>query len=286
MMTTVIGAVINIVLDPIFIFGLNMGVGGAALATIISQCVSSIWVLKFLTGKQTILKLQVKNLKLKASIILPCLALGVSGFIMLSTESLLSISFNSSLSKYGGDLAVGAMTIISSVGQLITLPLSGICQGAQPIVSYNFGAGNKERVLSVFKYTLFICASYTTLGWILTLTVPQVFAGIFSSDAALIENAAWCMRIYMAGIFAFGFQISCQQTFVALGQAKTSLLLACLRKLVLLIPLIFLLPLIIENKVFAVFLAEPISDIAAAAVTTAIFFTKIKDILEHGPKRA
>lgn len=286
MMTTVIGAVINIVLDPIFIFGLHMGVGGAALATIISQCVSSIWVLKFLTGKQTILKLQVKNLKLKASIILPCLALGVSGFIMLSTESLLSISFNSSLSKYGGDLAVGAMTIISSVAQLITLPLSGICQGAQPIVSYNFGAGNKERVLSVFKYTLFICASYTTLGWILTLTVPQVFAGIFSSDAALIENAAWCMRIYMAGIFAFGFQISCQQTFVALGQAKTSLLLACLRKLVLLIPLIFLLPLFIENKVFAVFLAEPVSDIAAAAVTTAIFFTKIKDILEHGPKRA
>ena len=286
MITTVIGAVINIVLDPIFIFGLNMGVSGAALATIISQCVSAIWVLRFLTGKQTILKLQLKNLKLKASVILPCLALGISGFIMLSTESLLSISFNSSLSKFGGDLAVGSMTIISSVSQLITLPLSGICQGAQPIVSYNFGAGNKERVLSVFKYTLLICASYTTLGWILTMTVPQVFAGIFSSDAALIENAAWCMRIYMAGIFAFGFQISCQQTFVALGQAKTSLLLACLRKLVLLIPLIFILPLFFENKVFAVFLAEPVSDIVAAAVTTIIFVTKIKGILEQGPKRA
>ena len=286
MLTTVIGAVINIVLDPIFIFGLNMGVSGAALATIISQCVSAIWVLRFLTGKQTILKLQLKNLKLKASVILPCLALGISGFIMLSTESLLSISFNSSLSKFGGDLAVGSMTIISSVSQLITLPLSGICQGAQPIVSYNFGAGNKERVLSVFKYTLLICASYTTLGWILTMTVPQVFAGIFSSDAALIENAAWCMRIYMAGIFAFGFQISCQQTFVALGQAKTSLLLACLRKLVLLIPLIFILPIFFENKVFAVFLAEPVSDIVAAAVTTIIFVTKIKGILEQGPKRA
>lgn len=286
MITTVIGALINIVLDPIFIFGLNMGVSGAALATIISQCVSAIWVLRFLTGKQTILKLQVKNLKLKASVILPCLALGISGFIMLSTESLLSISFNSSLSKFGGDLAVGSMTIISSVSQLITLPLSGICQGAQPIVSYNFGAGNKERVLSVFKYTLLICASYTTLGWILTMTVPQVFAGIFSSDAALIENAAWCMRIYMAGIFAFGFQISCQQTFVALGQAKTSLLLACLRKLVLLIPLIFVLPIFFENKVFAVFLAEPVSDIVAAAVTTIIFVTKIKGILEQGPKRA
>ena len=286
MLTTVIGAVINIVLDPIFIFGLNMGVSGAALATIISQCVSAIWVLRFLTGKQTILKLQVKNLKLKASVILPCLALGISGFIMLSTESLLSISFNSSLSRFGGDLAVGSMTIISSVSQLITLPLSGICQGAQPIVSYNFGAGNKERVLSVFKYTLFICASYTILGWLLTMTVPQVFAGIFSSDAALIENAAWCMRIYMAGIFAFGFQISCQQTFVALGQAKTSLLLACLRKLVLLIPLIFILPIFFENKVFAVFLAEPVSDIVAATVTTIIFFTKIKSILDNGPKRA
>jgi len=286
MLTTVIGAVINIVLDPIFIFALKMGVSGAALATIISQCISAIWVLRFLTGKQTILKLQLKNLKLKASVILPCLALGISGFIMLSTESLLSISFNSSLSKYGGDLAVGSMTIISSVSQLITLPLSGVCQGAQPIVSYNFGAGNKERVLSVFKYTLLICASYTTLGWILTMTVPQVFAGIFSSDAALIENAAWCMRIYMAGIFAFGFQMSCQQTFVALGQAKTSLLLACLRKLILLIPLIFVLPLFFENKVFAVFLAEPVSDIVAATITTIIFFTRIRGILEKGAKKA
>ena len=284
MMTTVIGAVINIVLDPIFIFGLNMGVGGAALATIISQCVSSIWVLKFLTGKQTILKLQVKNLKLKASIILPCLALGVSGFIMLSTESLLSISFNSSLSKYGGDLAVGAMTIITSVSQLITLPLSGICQGAQPIISFNFGAGNKDRVISTFKYTCIICASYTTLGWLLTLLVPNLFAGIFSGDTVLIEYTSWCMRVYMSGIFAFGFQICCQQTFVALGQAKTSLLLACLRKLVLLIPLIFILPLFIENKVFAVFLAEPISDILAASVTTWMFFTQIKGILERGAK--
>lgn len=286
MLTTVIGAVINIVLDPVFIFGLGMGVKGAALATILSQCVSAVWVLGFLTGKKTILKLRVKNFKLKSPVILPCLALGISSFIMLSTESLLSISFNSSLSKFGGDLAVGSMTIISSVSQLITLPLSGICQGAQPIVSYNFGAGNKERVMSVFKYTLLICAGYTTLGWFLTLLVPQVFAGIFSNDTALIENASWCMRIYMAGIFAFGFQISCQQTFVALGQAKTSLLLACLRKLVLLIPLIFILPLFFENKVFAVFFAEPISDVLAATVTTIIFFTKIKGILEKGAGNA
>lgn len=285
MLTTVIGAVINIILDPIFIFVFGLGVKGAALATILSQCVGCIWVIKFLTGKKTILKLQIKNLRLKGAVILPCLALGISSFIMLSTESLLSISFNSSLSKYGGDLAVGAMTIITSVSQLITLPLSGICQGAQPIISFNFGAGNKDRVISTFKYTCIICASYTTLGWLLTLLLPNLFASIFSSDAALIEYTSWCMRVYMAGIFAFGFQICCQQTFVALGQAKTSLLLACLRKLVLLIPLIFILPLFIENKVFAVFLAEPISDILAASVTTLMFFTQIKGILERGAKR-
>ena len=285
MLTTIIGAVINIILDPIFIFVLGLGVKGAALATILSQCVGCIWVVRFLTGKKTILKLKPKNFRLKQSVFLPCLALGISSFIMLSTESLLNICFNSSLSKYGGDLAVGAMTIITSVSQLITLPMSGICQGAQPIISFNFGAGNKERVITTFKYTLMICASYTTLGWILTLFVPSLFAGIFSSDTTLIEYASWCMRIYMAGIFAFGFQICCQQTFVALGQAKTSLLLACLRKLVLLIPLIFILPIFIENKVFAVFLAEPISDILAATVTTFMFFTQIKGILERGSNR-
>ena len=285
MLTTVIGAVFNIILDPIFIFGLGMGVKGAALATILSQCVSAVWVLKFLTGKKTILKLQLKNLKLIPQILFPCLALGMSSFIMLSTESLLSISFNSSLAKYGGDLAVGAMTIISSVSQLIMMPINGVCQGAQPLLSFNFGAGKKERVMETFKYELMICAGYTTLFWLLTMIAPQIFASIFSSDAALIEKAAWCMRIYMAGIFALGFQISCQQTFVALGQAKTSLLLACLRKLVLLIPLIFIFPLFFENKVFAVFLAEPISDIVAAMVTTGCFFTKIRGILENGVKR-
>lgn len=284
MLTTIIGAVINIILDPIMIFGLNLGVKGAALATILSQGVGAVWVLLFLTGEKTILKLRTKNFRLKSAVILPCLALGASTFIMLSTESLLNISFNFSLSRYGGDLAVGSMAIISSVSQLITLPLTGICQGAQPIASYNYGAGNKERVLNVYKYTLLLCVSYATLGCILTLLIPEVFAGIFSNDADLIKNTAWCMRVYMAGIFSFGFQNSCQQTFVALGQAKTSLLLACLRKLVLLIPLIFVLPNFFNNKVFAVFLAEPISDILAATVTTIIFFTKIKGILEKGAR--
>ena len=284
MITTIIGAVINIILDPLFIFTFRLGVRGAALATVFSQCVSAVWVLKFLTGEKTQLKLRIPNFKLKGSVIFPCLALGISSFIMLSTESILNISFNSSLSNYGGDLSVGAMTIITSISQLIVLPLSGICQGAQPIISFNFGAGNKERVISAFKCALFICVSYASIGWLCTLLVPNVFARIFTSDQMLIDHTSRCMRIYMAGIFAFGFQICCQQTFVALGQAKTSLLLACLRKLVLLIPLIFILPIFIENKVFAVFLAEPISDILAAAVTTMMFFTQIKTILDKGVK--
>ena len=285
MLTTVIGAVLNIMLDPILIFGFDMGVRGAAVATILSQCVSAVWVLRFLTGKRTILKLKIKNMKLDPAVMIPCLALGMSSFIMLSTESLLSVSFNFSLSRYGGDLAVGAMTIINSVAHLVVMPITGVCQGAQPLVSFNFGAGNKERVWEAFKYELMICGGYTTAFCLLTLCIPQVFAGVFSSDATLIREASRCMRIYMAGMFAFGFQVSCQQTFVALGQAKTSLLLACLRKLVLLIPLIFVLPLFMEDKVVAVFLAEPISDVLAATVTTICFFTKIRGILEKGVNR-
>ena len=254
MMTTVIGAVINIILDPIFIFVFHLGVKGAALATVLSQAVGAIWILRFLSGKKTILHLRKENFKLQKEILLPCLALGISTFVMLSTESILSISFTSSLSRYGGDLAVGAMTIITSVSQLATLPLQGICQGGQPIMSYNFGAGNRDRVKK---------------------------AGIFSNNTELITYTAWALRIYMAGIFSLGFQVACQQSFMALGQAKVSLLLACLRKLILLIPLIFILPHFIQNKVFAVFLAEPISDILAAAITTATFFHRFHKILNR-----
>ena len=240
MLTTVIGAVINIILDPIFIFGLGMGVKGAALATVLSQAVGAIWILRFLTGKKTVLRLRRENMKLIPSIILPCLGLGISTFVMLSTESLLSISFTSSLSRYGGDLAVGAMTIITSVSQLVTMPLQGICQGGQPIISYNYGAGNKERVKEAFFTQFGTCVAYTVLFWVALMFVPQIFAGMFTSDKALIEYTTWALRIYMAGIFSIGFQISCQQSFMALGQAKVSLLLACLRKIILLIPLIFI----------------------------------------------
>ena len=285
MMTTVIGAVINIVLDPIFIYGLNMGVRGAALATVLSQTVGAIWILRFLTGKKTMLRLKLSNMKLRLPIIGPCLALGISTFVMLSTESLLSMSFTSSLAKYGGDLAVGAMTIITSVSQLVTMPLSGICQGAQPIVSYNFGAGKTDRVKKTFRLELLICASYAILFWGALMIRPTMFASIFNDNPALVEYTGWAMRIYMAGIFAMGFQLACQQSFMALGQAKVSLLLACLRKIVLLIPLIFILPQLFANRVFAVFLAEPVSDIVAATVTVTVFMLRFNKILETGPAK-
>lgn len=282
MMTTVIGAVINIVLDPVFIFVLNMGVRGAALATVLSQAVGAVWIMHFLTGNKTMLRLKKANLKLNPKIIGPCLALGISTFVMLSTESILSISFTSSLSKYGGDLAVGAMTIITSTSQLILMPLQGICQGGQPIISFNYGAKNKDRVKKAFFTQFKVCVIFTCVSWVIMLLVPHVFAGMFTSNKELVNYTAWALRIYMAGIFATGFQISCQQSFMALGQAKVSLIMACLRKLILLIPLIFILPVFLKNKVFAVFLAEPISDIIAAAVTTIVFMVKFDRILNAG----
>ncbi len=282
MITTVVGAVCNIILDPILIFGLQMGVRGAAIATVISQAISALWVLRFLRGPRTMLKLTLPDMKLEAPIILPCLALGISTFVMLSTESFLNISFNSSLSRFGGDVAVGAMTIISSCSQLVTLPLQGICQGGQPIMSYNFGAGKKERVKQAFRCQFLACTAYASLMWLLMLLFPQMFAGIFSSDGALVEYTVWAMRIYMAGIFSTGIQIGCQQTFMALGQAKISLLMACLRKLVLLIPLIFILPQILSDQVFGVFVAEPVSDILAASVTAIMLFTRLNGILNRG----
>ena len=282
MMTTLIGAIINVILDPIFIFVLDMGVRGAAIATVLSQAVGAIWVLRFLTGEKTILKLKLSNMKLDPKVFGPCLALGISSFVMISTESLLSISFTSSLSRYGGDVAVGAMTIITSVNQLITMPLQGICQGGQPIISYNFGAGNKDRVKKAFFTQFCVCATFTIAGWLVMMIAPWLFAGLFTSDTNLADYTSWALRIYMAGMFSMGFQVGCQQSFMALGQAKVSLLLACLRKIILLIPLIFILPCFLADKVFAVFLAEPISDILAATVTTITFFMRFDKILEVG----
>ena len=276
MITVAIGAVLNIVLDPILIFGLNMGVKGAALATIISQGVSAIWVLVFLAGKKTILRIKLKNIRINPKIVGGMMALGVSPFIMQSTESLVLISLNTKLRMYGGDIAVTSMTVMSSIMQMITLPILGITQGAQPITSYNYGAKNFDRVRQSFKLCLISCLTFTLVATSACLIFPAFFVKIFNSEPQLIEFTTWAMRIYFVGMSIFGIQIACQQTFLALGKAKISLILAMLRKIILLIPLIFILPMFMENKLFAVLLAEPIADILAVASTAICFYNFYK----------
>lgn len=281
MMTVTIGAIINIILDPILIFGLNMGVKGAAVATIVAQAVSAIWVLRFLTGKKTILKLRKKYLKIDIKTMKPVFALGIAPFIMQSTESLVLVSLNSQLQKYGGDLAIGAMTIMSSIMQIITMPLMGLTQGAQPIISYNYGAKNLDRVKKTFKLLLLTCLSYSTLIVVLLMLFPDFFVSIFNNKPELMEITTWSIKIYFAGMFIFGAQIACQQTFLALGRAKISLFLALLRKVVLLVPLIFILPNFTENGLFGVLLAEPVADIIACATTVISFAVFYKNTLSN-----
>ena len=282
MATVLIGAVINIVLDPILIFGCGMGVKGAAVATITAQGVSALWVVWFLLGKRTKLRLQRGNLRLRWSVLAPVLALGASPFIMQSTESLVSIAFNSSLKAYGGNPAVGAMTICSSVMQVFSLLFQGLSQGAQPIIGYNYGAGNLDRVRKTFRLLfisslVFSCATFAVLE-----LFPQLFVALFNDKPELVDIAVWALRIYAAGMFMLGVQFSCQQTFVALGQAKVSLFLALLRKIILLIPLICVLPLVLrEHQVMAVFLAEPVADVLAATVTGLIFLWRFPKILRR-----
>lgn len=271
MKTVVIGAVLNIILDPVFIFILDMGVQGAALATILSQAASAAWVLRFLTGQQTKWHLRKENLRIHAGVALPCVALGTAPFIMQSTESLIAVCFNSSLLKYGSDMAVGAMTVLTSIMGFAFMPVQGLGQGAQPIISYNYGAKNPQRVRATFRYLLTYSLSYTMVFWVLAQLFPRLFIMIFNNDPAFVEYAAWALRIYVGGLGVFGIQMACQQTFMALGNAKTSLFLAIWRKMILLIPLIYILPHFFANKAFAVFLAEPVADILAV-ITTAILF--------------
>lgn len=280
MITISIGAIINIILDPIFIYLFKMNVKGAALATVISQAISAIWVIHFLRGDKTVLKLKRKNFKIDTNIMKRVLLLGLSPFIMQITESFIIIAFNSSLQKYGGDVAVGAMTILSVAMQFMFLPLMGLTQGSQPIISYNYGAGNKERMKDTFKYLLISALTYSTLFWLFVLIAPGLFSKLFTNDKSIIDMATYGLRIYMGGAFALGIQVACQQTFIALGNAKTSLFLALFRKVFLLLPLIFILPSILPNKIFAVFLAELISDVVAATVTGILFYFKFKAILE------
>ncbi len=276
MKTVLIGAVLNTILDPIFIFGFHMGVRGAALATILSQAVSAAWVLRFLLGEKTKWRLKKACLRPRASVVLPCLALGLSPFIMQSTESLIAVCFNSSLLKYGGDLAVGAMTVLTSIMQFAMMPLQGLTQGAQPIVSYNYGAKNPQRVRDAFKALLMACVTYSMVLWVLVQLFPQMFALLFNNSPQMVEYTSWALRIYMGATGIFGIQIACQQTFVALGNAKTSLFLAVLRKIILLIPLIYILPNFFQDKAFAVFLAEPVADFLAVVTTATMFFFQFR----------
>lgn len=278
MVTVAIGAICNIILDPILIFGFDMGVRGAALATVISQAVSCIWILLFLTGKKSFLKIKISNMKLDKNIVGTCVALGLAPFIMQFTESVLNICFNTNLLKYGGNTAVGAMTILGSVMQFCMLPLQGLTQGAQPIISFNYGAGKTDRVKKAFLLLLKCCLIYSTILWTLCMFVPQMFTAIFTSDPALSEYTIWALRIYMAASLIFSIQIACQQTFIALGNAKTSVFLALLRKVFLLIPLIFILPNFFSNKAMGVFIAEPIADIVAVSTTAFLFSREYKKL--------
>ena len=280
MVSVIIGAVSNIILDPLFIFALNMGVKGAALATIISQAISCTWVMSFLFGKRTLLKLRKHNTRLRANIILPCIALGTATFIMQASESVISVCFNSSLLRYGGDIAVGAMTILTSVMQFAMLPMTGIAQGAQPILSYNYGAGNKSRVKTTFFLLLKTCLTYSVLLWAAIMLFPDVFVGIFTPDQTLAAFTAPALRIYMSGILLFGIQIACQMAFTSLGKALNSITVAVVRKFVLLLPLIYIMPHLASDPTRGVYMAEPIADILAVTFTAILFSFQFKKALE------
>ena len=284
MLSVLIGAVANIILDPIFIFVFGMGVRGAALATIISQAMSCIWVLAFLFGKKTNLRIQAKNLRLEQKIVLPSLALGLSTFIMQASESVISICFNSSLLRYGGDIAVGAMTILTSVMQFAMLPLQGLGQGAQPIISYNYGAGNKDRVKGAFKLLLKSSLCYSAILWALVMIFPRLFAAMFTSDQELLNFTGRALRIYMACLILFGIQVACQMTFTSLGNAKASIAVAVMRKFILLIPLIYIMPHIISDQTTAVYMAEPVADFLAVSFTSVLFTLQFRKMLRSMEK--
>lgn len=279
MVSVLIGAICNITLDPVFIFVFNMGVKGAALATVLSQAISTIWVVVFLSGKKTQLHLRKKYMGLKPKVFLPCVALGLATFIMQASESVVTVCFNSSLLHYGGDIAVGAMTILTSVMQFAMLPLQGIAQGSQPIASYNYGAKNADRVKKTFRLLVITCLTYSTLLWAAVQIIPKVFVSIFTSDAKLVAFTAPMLKIYLGGLFLFGIQIACQITFTSLGKAVNSIIVAVVRKFVLLLPLIYIMPHVVSNPTIGVYMAEPIADIIAVLFTSILFTFQFKKAL-------
>jgi len=257
-----------------------MGVRGAALATILSQCISCVWVLVFLCGRKSLLRLKKSTLAIRPKLLLPCLALGVSPFIMQSSESLISVCFNSSLLKYGGDVAVGAMTIMGSIIQFAMLPLQGLTQGAQPITSYNFGARDPDRVKKTFRLLLTAGVTYSISLWGVVMLVPRAFASIFTPDPVLLDFTEKAIRIYLGAMLVFGVQMTCQMTFVALGNAVSSIIVAVIRKFVLLLPLIYLLPALFQDKTMAVYMAEPVADVLAVTCTVILFTRQFSKALQ------
>ena len=280
MLSVIVGAVANIILDPIFIYGFGMGVSGAAWATIISQALSCAWVISFLCSKHSLLKLRPKNFFTSPKIVLPCIALGTATFIMQASESVISVCFNSSLLAYGGDIAVGAMTILTSVMQFAMLPPQGIAQGAQPILSYNYGAKNADRVKQTYRILLKTCLIYSVTVWALVMLFPRVFVAIFNSKPELVAFASNALRIYFAGMVLFGIQIACQMTFVSLGKALSSVSVAVVRKFVLLLPLIYIMPHVVSDPTVGVYLAEPIADVIAVTFTAVLFVFQFKKALK------
>ena len=280
MVSVIIGAVTNIILDPIFIYAFGMGVKGAAFATIISQALSCLWVIAFLCSKRSVLRLRPSNFLPSPQVVLPCIALGTATFIMQASESVISLCFNSSLLKYGGDIAVGAMTILTSVMQFALLPAQGIAQGAQPILSYNYGAGNATHVKQTYKILLVTCLIYSATIWTAVMLFPRAFVSIFTPDTELVDFASRALRIYFAGMLFFGIQIACQMTFVSLGSAPSSVLVAVVRKFVLLLPLIYIMPHLISDSTTGVYLAEPIADVLAVTFTAILFVFRFKKALD------
>ena len=274
MLSVLIGAVINIVLDPIFIFALHLGVRGAALATAISQFVSAVWVVSFLKSKRSVLYL--KLVRPDKSLILKIAALGIAPFVMQSTESLVTITFNTGLQRYGGDLYVGSMSILMSVMQLIVIPVNGITQGVQPIVSYNYGAGNRLRVKETVIRLVSVCLLGTLILAGVAIFCPGIYASMFTNDAELVALTCRIMPIFFLGIAIFGIQAACQSTFLALGQAKVSLFIAMLRKIILLIPLALILPKFLGVK--GIYIAEPVSDVISVIVTSVLCVITLKRI--------
>ena len=276
MATTCIGAVCNIILDPVFIYGFNMGVEGAAIATILSQAVSAVWVLIFFTGKRSVLRIRKENLIPAGRTLALVLSLGVSPFLMTATECVIQLAFNTGAATYGGDSAVAIMSILFSVAQIANLPVQGFCQGAQPVVGFNFGARRMERVRQAFKIMLAVSMGVTTVVVGAVEIAPQLFLGLFSSDAELIALGTAPLRIYMLGFFFMGAQLACQQTFLGLGEAKISMFIALLRKVILLLPLSLVIPRVFGalglSQLVGLYVAEPVSDIISASTCTILFF--------------